>query len=71
MFNPEQSKAIAHFLVFDAQRADIYETERQQREKEQLLREGETPEEIEALVYTISNDARQALVSYWGQFIEE
>lgn len=83
LFTPEQSKAIAHFLVFEAERIDACQVENKQLQlREEMLQLGFSQEEIDATCQAeeqfrkdrdvpkfVVNDARQALDLYWGQFL--
>jgi len=75
----EQSRAIAHFLVFDEERSDAFAIIREKHRQEEMLKEGFTQKQIDAAwqlaeinrihAGLADNDARRALVKYWGQFL--
>jgi hypothetical protein len=79
LFTPGQAKAIAHFLVFEAEREDAAQIEYEQLRQESMSQEGFSQEEIDAAWQeaeqfrkerdTPRNDARLALERYWGQFL--
>ena len=79
LFTPEQAKAIAHFLVFLAEREDAAQIEYKQQWRESMSKEGFSQEELddawpEGEKFRIElglpeNDARRALDRYWGQFL--
>ena len=79
LFTPAQSKAIAHFLAFEAEREDWLQVEYEKDRQETLSREGFSQEEIDAAgeegrKFRIEhespdNKARRALERYWSQFI--
>lgn len=79
LFTPEQSKAIAHFLVFVAEQKNTSQIECEQWQQESMSKDDFSQEEIdvawqEAEQYCRErdmpdNDARRALERYWGQFI--
>ncbi len=83
LLTPEQAKAIAHFLAFDAEREDAQrmeiERECQQLLQEQMVAEGMSQAEIDCAQkadrYERRHDvppvnyARLGLERYWGQFL--
>jgi hypothetical protein len=79
LFTPQESKAIAQFLQFDAEREDVCNRECDQMFHEMLSKEGLSQEEIDVRVREIEqmriehdspeNHARRALERYWGQFL--
>ncbi|MBD2056200.1 hypothetical protein H6F88_09250 [Oculatella sp. FACHB-28] len=79
LFTLEQAKAIAHFLVFEAEREDAAQIAYKQQWRKSMSKEGFSPEELddawpEGEKFRIErglpeNDARRALERYWGQFL--
>lgn len=79
LFTPGQAKAIAHFLVFEAERENAAQTEYEQLRQESMSREGFSQEEIDAAWQEVEqfrkecdmpeNNSRRALDRYWGQFL--
>lgn len=79
LLTPEQAKAIAHFLVFEAEREEAAQIEYKQLRQESMSKEGFSQAEIDAVWQEAEqfrkehdmpdNDARRALERYWGQFI--
>ncbi len=79
LFTPEQAKAIAHFLVFEAEREDAAQTKYEQLRHESMSKEGFSQEEVTAARQEAEqfrkqhdlpeSDARRALERYWGQFL--
>lgn len=80
LFTSEQAKAIAHFLIFEAEREDAVKIEWQQWRQESMSNEGFSQEEQEEINAAwqekfrrerdmSDNDARLALERYWGQFL--
>lgn len=77
-FTHEQSKAIAHYLEFIEKQEDDFHKEDKQRQRQRLLGEGLTPEEIDAHWREVEeyrveldvpdNEARRALDRYWRQW---
>lgn len=78
-FSLEQSRAIAHFLVFDANRNDVIAMEMKCGYPDRLDDESFSRNDIEKIVeearlfrqehYLPQNDARQALEKYWKKFL--
>ncbi len=79
LFTREESKAIAHFFQFQAEREDRFNKEGEQELHEMLSKEGFSQKEIDARMREIENSrresdlpenfARRALERYWGQFL--
>jgi hypothetical protein len=79
LFTPEQAKAIAHFLVFEAEREDAAQTKYEQLRHESMSKEGFSQEKVDAARQETEqfrkqrelpeSDARRALERYWGQFL--
>lgn len=79
LFTPSESKAIAHFLEFDATREDAVNIECEQWRQKSLAKDGFSQKEINdakedgkriSLEYDLpDNFARRALERHWGQFL--
>ncbi|MEO1394917.1 MAG: DUF6714 family protein [Cyanobacteria bacterium J06634_5] len=68
-FTTEQCRAIAHFLLFEAERQEVPEIEWM---RESLAKGGLSPEEIEPILRShdfCDTDIRKALDQYWQQFL--
>ncbi len=78
LFTPEQSKAIAHFLGFQAAREDSLEAQYEEQRQAEISSGAISKEESDARMesarqYRVEQDvpenrARRALDRYWGQF---
>ena len=79
MFTPEESKAIAHFLEFEAEVEAAFQLESNQQVRESMLDDGFSLEEIEEHLRECDesyaktglpiNRAGHGLERYWGQFL--
>jgi hypothetical protein len=79
LFTLEQAKAIAHFLVFEAEREDAPLIEYKQQWRESMSKEGFSQEELDdawpegeefrSECGFPENNARRALERYWGHFL--